>query len=104
MLVLSVAALVLHGVVVYQGVLFFRKSRRGRDDDRHVVALLMTVSVVFLLMQTARWVLYLPQDMGDSLWVGFAVCNGAVYVGMIRQYVRFRSHRDRRACIGRVPQ
>lgn len=97
MLVILLTALALHGYVVYQGATFFLVDARGRVADCQVVAMLTATSAIFLMMQLVHWALELKPSPSSSLWIGFAACNGAVYAGIIRQYMQFRASRhDRR--------
>lgn len=93
MLIIFIAAVLLHGYVVFVGASFYLTDLRGREDDCHVVALLTTTSTLFLVMQLVQWLMHITPHPSNTLWVGFAACNGAVYVGIIRRYTHFRARR-----------
>lgn len=85
MLLLSIAAVLVHTAVVASGVAYFIADHAASDPDRAVVATMMMLSIVFIVSQAAGWAWFDFQwPDAVSLHYGFSMALGTLHTVVIR--------------------
>lgn len=94
-LILSVACFLLHALVIYKGIAFFRTDPRCRDTDKALVATLIGASFAFLIVQGIDWYAHtlpvcMPPRLLSSLWYGFDLLNSVFYLTLVNKFSDIR--------------
>lgn len=102
-LILSAACFILHALVIYKGIVFFRTDARCRDTDKALIATLIGASIAFLIVQGIDWYAHtlpvcMPPRLLSSLWYGFDLLNSVFYLALVNKFS------DTRVCRLRSPR